>query len=240
MKYKTIISFLIFAVISITVYLTVSTFFDLSRQRKNYGVTVLSPSVSFRNVKNYQSRNRITAPVYQNNIYNNNSSASGLTPVAIGSQTLARTSGSVKPNTFNSEQANGAISGSTYSGTTSAPSNGNSSGFVMSFVTGSRSSRTATTSNPGMLALSETKSSSSPTYEPFSGGTSGLPDPGGNADDSCEDDIVFLPVSDGLPFLIFLTLIYALIKFLRDKVNSQRLYTKTLYTPGLNTEGDNK
>lgn len=240
MNYKTIISFLIFAVISIIVYLTVSTFFDLSRERRNYGVTVLSPSVSFKNVKNYQPRNHVTPPQYLNN--NINTSINSSRGALSSTQTLSGTTSAINPKTYNSTQTNGSAIGGSYSkSTTSSNGNGNISGQMMpSVISGVRSNRSNATSPSGMIALQETKSSSSPTYEPFSGGTSGLPDPGGNADDSCEDDIVFLPVSDGLPFLIFLTLIYALIKFLKDKVNSQRLYVKTPYTPGLNTEGGNE
>jgi len=46
-------------------------------------------------------------------------------------------------------------------------------------------------------------------------GNVGAPDPGGNYDDSCEDDIVFIPVPDGLFFMIFLSFMYALLKFFR-------------------------
>jgi hypothetical protein len=82
--------------------------------------------------------------------------------------------------------------------------------------------------SPGRLSVSETGqasvaygsgslkdnrfSSTAPLYEPFSGGGAGIPDPGGNIDNSSDDDIVFLPVPDGLYYLIFLGLIYALIK----------------------------
>ena len=51
-------------------------------------------------------------------------------------------------------------------------------------------------------------------------GNVGAPDPGGNYDDSCEDDIVFIPVPDGLFFMIFLSFLYAvwkIISFQRKK-----------------------
>ena len=63
-----------------------------------------------------------------------------------------------------------------------------------------------------------------PVEEPFSGSISpGLPDPGGNIDDSCEDDIVFLPVPDGLWYIIFLSFIYALIKVFRGKLKEKKV-----------------
>lgn len=63
-----------------------------------------------------------------------------------------------------------------------------------------------------------------PVEEPFSGSISpGLPDPGGNIDDSCEDDIVFLPVPDGLWYMIFLSCIYALIKIFRGRLKGKRV-----------------
>lgn len=242
MNYKTIISFLIFAVISIVAYLTISTIFDLSQERRNYGVTVLSPSVSFKNVKNYQPGNHVTTPSYQHN--NIISTPKGSSPgVLSNSQTLGVTTTNIDSKIYNTDQKNGSITGGSYlKSTTSSNGNGNIAGQMMpSIHSGGRNNRSTAGSASGMIALKETKSSASPTYEPFSGGgTAGLPDPGGNADDSCEDDIVFLPVSDGLPFLIFLTLIYILIKIFRDKITSQRLYAKTSYTSsGLKTKRGN-
>lgn len=225
MTNKALISFLFLAVIT-AVYLTISTFYDKSEGNRSYGVTVISPSVSFNHLKAFQPKAREVNSDYSQKNLSMQTFPSGNLDV----QSPKRTINAVNTGLSNNVQSYGQTMGNQNSGNSSSPGGGNG-GLALLSTSGRRTNNNnSAASSNSLMAYQDKKSSLSPTYEPFSGGgTVGLPDPGGNADDSCDEDLVFLPVPDGLPFLIILSLIYALIKFFGDKRNMQRLSVKTLH-----------
>lgn len=232
MNNKALISFLFIAVIT-AVYLTISTFYDKSEVNRSYGVTVISPSVSFNHLKAFQPKaSEVNSDYSQKNISLQTFIPPGNNP-GIQSPKRAINAGNTS---LNNEQSYGLTMGNQRSGYSS--SGGGNAGMAILSAPGRRTNNNSASSSNSLIAYQDKKSSLSPSYEPFSGGgTVGLPDPGGNADDSCDEDLVFLPVPDGLPFLIILSLIYALIKFLGEKRNMQRLSLKTLKSRSVQKKG---
>ncbi|MEA4935031.1 MAG: hypothetical protein VB102_00170 [Paludibacter sp.] len=210
MNNKALISFLFLAVIT-AVYLTISIFYDRSEVNRNYGTTVISPSVSFNHLKAFQPKAReVNSDYSQKNLNMQPFLPSG--NFNMQSSKIAINAGNVETN--NNAQLYGQTFDSQNPRSSSQPG-GNATGIAFLGTSGRRTNGNGASSNTaGALAYQDRKSSLSPSYEPFSGGgTVGLPDPGGNADGSCDEDLVFLPVPDGLHFMIFLTLVYALLKF---------------------------
>jgi hypothetical protein len=232
MRNRIFISFLALAGIAFAIYLTINTFYD-SLQEDSYGVVVYTPPVTSQQIEPYKPNNR------------NLGRASGssqptinlqepLTPSLYQPQTSTRQMGRSTPSSTIEDNSN-ALSQSTWS---NQPDNASStgSGGVLTMPSG-RSGRSS--SNGGNLASSSapsygrttslgstsstggnSKYSAPAEYKPFSEGNVGAPDPGGNFDDSCDDDIVFIPVPDGLFFMIFLSFLYAvwkIISFQRKK-----------------------
>lgn len=222
MNHKTLISFLLFMIVLVIAYFAIITVNQSSTQ-EGYGVTVLTPSVSYENFKPFRSksanRNR-EYPQVQNNIQ----------PSLSQGSMLSSTSGSVKngsiPAVGERNYAYGQSSynqHATHAASSSARSGG---GSTLSGGTTGMTSFRATTRNSasGITSSKDSRPYAASPEEPFSGSISpGLPDPGGNSDDSCEDDIVFLPVPDGLWYMIFLSFIYALIKIFRGRLKEKRV-----------------
>ena len=232
MNNKALISFLFLAVIT-AVYLTISTFYDKSEVTRSYGVTVISPSVSFNHLKAFQPKaSEVNSDYSQKNLSMQTFLPSGNLSMQSPKRAINNGIAGLSNNVQSYGQTMGGNQGSGYSS-----SGGGNAGMAMLSVAGRRTNNNNSASSSSLIAYQDKKSSLSPTYEPFSGGGSGLPDPGGNADDSCDEDLVFLPVSDGLPFLIILSLIYALIKFLGDKRDMQRLSVKTTRARSVQKKG---
>jgi hypothetical protein len=215
MNIKTLISFLAFMVVVAIVYLTINTVFELSRQDM-YGVKFSSSSVSTVQFKSYQPKGLNYAATSQSmgriNTQQSFSSETLLPQMSVSGR-RSETRGTINPNGFGSFNQQGFVGQNTLP---SALSSGDSSSGIQFSRTSGRIStneRAQASAAYGSGSFNENRfSSAAPLYEPFSSGGAGIPDPGGNIDDSCDDDIVFLPVPDGLYFLIFLGLIYALIK----------------------------
>lgn len=222
MNHKTLISFLLFMIVLVIAYFAIITVNQSSTQ-ESYGVTVLTPSVSYENIKPFRSKNTNRKNQYPQ-VRNN------MQPSLSQSSMLSSTSGNVKNASIQSvnerkyaygqssynQHATPAVSSSTRSGGVSTLSGG----------TGGMSSFRATTRNSssGNISSKDSRPYAASPEEPFSGSISpGLPDPGGNSDDSCEEDVVFLPVPDGLWYMIFLSFIYALIKLFRGKLKEKKV-----------------
>lgn len=232
MNNKALISFLFIAVVT-AVYLTISTFYEKSEVNRTYGVTVISPSVSFNHLKAFQPKAReVNSDYSQKNL-----NMQGFPPLgSLNMQTPKKNVNTGSSGLNNNVQFYEQTMGNQNSGYTSA--SGGSINTALLSTSGRRTNNNnSVSSSNSLLAYQDKKSSLSPTYEPFSGGGSGLPDPGGNADDSCDEELVFLSVPDGLPFLIFLSLMYFLIKFLGDKRIMQRLSAKILHARCVQKEG---
>lgn len=232
MNNKALISFLFLAVIT-AVYLTISTFYDKSKVNRSYGVTVISPSVSFNHLKAFQpNASEVNSDYSQKNLSMQSFIPAG-NNLSMQSPRRAINTGNTG---LSNEQSYGQAIGNQNSRSSSSGGGGNA-GMSILTAPGRRTNNNSASSSNSLIAYQDKKSSLSPTYEPFSGGgTVGLPDPGGNVDDSCDEDLVFLPVPDGLPVLIILALIYALIKFFGDKRNMQRLSVKTLHERSVQKE----
>lgn len=235
MNNKILISFLALAVIVVAIYLTISTFYEKSMEN-SYGIKGLTPPVSFNNIRSsrpkiqnssaYQMQNINTQAPLSSTAFHSQTSTNGVGLVAKGMGSNNRSYQSVAGN------LQPGVSTSSDIGVIGKPirraSEGSFSGNLLPGVAGKTSNKTSTASSSGLMAYNGNKSTSPSSYVPFSeGGSSGTPDPGGNADDSCDDDIVFIPVPDGLNFLIFLSLSYALLILVRIKKNKQRLSVKT-------------
>jgi len=216
MNIKTLISFLAFMVVVVIVYLTINTVFELSRHDM-YGVKFSSSSVSTVQFKSYQPKGlKYAAPPSQSMARINTQqsfSSETLLPQMSVSGRRPEISGVVNSNSVGTFHQQGFVSRNTLPSASS--SGGSASAMLFPGTTGriSTNERAQTSVAYGSGSLKDNRfSSAAPLFEPFSGGGAGIPDPGGNIDNSCDDDIVFLPVPDGLYFLIFLGLIYALIK----------------------------
>jgi len=236
MNNKILISFLALTVILVTVYLTISTFYETSLKESS-GITGLTPPVSFNQIRSSRPQIRKSSSTYQMENINMQTPPSSM---ALHSQSTKRQIGvvgeNIGSNISSSQSATGSMqsgySTSSGIGVNSKPiprtSGGSFSSTLSPGVIGKTSNKSSAEYSSGSIAFNGTKSSSQSSYVPFSeGGSTGTPDPGGNVDDSCEDDIVFIPVPDGLPFLIFLSLAYALLILFRVKKNKQRLSIKT-------------
>lgn len=237
MNNKILISFLALTVILVTVYLTISTFYETSLE-KSYGIKGLTPPVSLNHLGSSRPQIRKSSSAYQMGNVNIQAPPSSM---ALQSQSSSHQIGVIGESTGSNNSSSQSSTGSMPSGystslgigVTSKPipraSGGSFSSTLFPGATGKTSNKTSMAYSSGSMAFNGTKSTSRSSYVPFSeGGSTGAPDPGGNADDSCEDDIVFIPVPDGLPFLIFLSIAYALFIFVRVKKNNQRFSEKTL------------
>lgn len=217
MNNKTLISFLALMVVVIIAFLAISTFNETSWER-SYDVTVLRPSTSYQNFKSFQPKGRKNSSAYpQVKISPQNPFTSeSFLPQA------------TKENTEIIGMLNSGGVRSSYRQSPSALSSGSASGmfFPESSSRGSLNTtgKNAITSSPGVSSTQGIKPYASNSNELFSGAISpGLPDPGGNIDNSGDDDIVFLPVPDGLFFMIFLSFIYALIKLIRANLKGKSI-----------------
>ncbi|OJV42557.1 MAG: hypothetical protein BGO29_11810 [Bacteroidales bacterium 36-12] len=214
MNKRNLISFLALLVVAAIVYFTISTFYETT-QEGSYGVTILSPSKNFDGFKSYQSKGRhsnrgrssllsSSSPSIQSSNFSTNTSVgvSDNSP-ALGNSPL---SSSYKPS---SKQNNT---------NTSSNSVGNS-GFYASSRSGNQStagsvaSGSIPTSNISKPFGENNTRFAAPPYT----GTTSLPDPGGDPDDECIDDVIFLPVPDGFWFLISLALMYTIFTFIKIK-----------------------
>lgn len=223
MNHKTLISFLLFMIVLVIAYFAIITVNQSSTQ-ESYGVTVLTPSVSYENIKPFRSKNtnrKNQYPQVRNNMQPSLSQSSILS---------STTSGNVKNGSIQAVgERNYAYGQSSYNqhATLTASSTARSGGAsTLSGGTAGMTSFRATTKNSssGITSTKDSRPYAAPSEEPFSGSISpGLPDPGGNSDDSCEDDIVFLPVPDGLWYMIFLSFIYALIKIFRGRLKEKKV-----------------
>lgn len=224
MNHKTLISFLIFMIVLVIAYFAIITV-DQSSTQESYGVTVLTPSASYKNFKPFRSKSTNKSSEYPQ-------VRSNIQPSLTQGSMLSSSSGSIKKGsiatvegkryTYGQSRYNQhATPGTSLSGTS------NAGGTLSSGGTVNRTSlRTpARGSSSGLMSSNSSRPPyAAPSEEPFSGSISpGLPDPGGNIDDSCEDDIVFLPVPDGLWYMIFLSFIYALIKVFRGKLKEKKV-----------------
>lgn len=222
MNHKTLISFLLFMIVLVIAYFAIITVNQSSTQ-ESYGVTVLAPSVSYEKFKPFRSkstnRNR-EYPQVRNNIQPSLSQGSMLSSTSVSVK-----NGSI-PAVGERKYAYGQSSYNQHA-TPAASSTARSGGVntLSGGTTGMTSFRATTrNSSSGITSTKDSRPYAVPSEEPFSGSISpGLPDPGGNSDDSCEDDIVFLPVPDGLWYMIFLSFIYALIKIFRGRLKEKRV-----------------
>ena len=218
MNIKTIISFLTFMVVVVIAFLVISTSYETTRQ-ESYGSTILAPAVSYRNFKSFRpsasSGRNVTYPQLRPNTQTPFASQGFLPQTAPGKG--AENTVMLSESSMKSSYRQGSYN---LHSTSSTPSLArSSSGMLMSGTTGRGSANTPSTSSAavssGLMSSRDVRPFGAPSNQPFSGGISpGLPDPGGNLDDSCDDDIVFLPVPDGLWYMIFLSMIYALIKLI--------------------------
>lgn len=221
MNHKTLISFLLFMILLVIAYFAIITVNQSSTQ-ESYGVTVLSPSVSYENFKPFRSKSASRNSVYPQ-VKNNMQSS-----LSQGSM-LSYTSGSVNNGTIATVDEKKYTYGQSQYNQHATPAASSSArsgiGSLSGGNTGNTSLRTpARSSSLGMMSSKDSRPYAAPSGEPFSGSISpGLPDPGGNGDDSCEDDIVFLPVPDGLWYMLFLSFIYALIKIFRGRLKEKRV-----------------
>jgi hypothetical protein len=245
MNNKILISFLTLMVILVAVYLTISTLYETSNEN-SYGMRSLTPPVSFNQIKASRPQMRGSSSAYQMESINMQTPVSSMAPT---SQSSRNQIGVIGGNIGSINRSSRLVTGSMQSapssssgiGVISKPirrsSEGGFSNTLFPGASGKTSNRNSAAYSSGSMAINGTKSSTPSSYVPFSeGGTTGAPDPGGNADDECEDDIVFIPVPDGLPFLIFLSIAYALFIFVRVKRNNQRLSEKTLQKSFLEIE----
>lgn len=225
MKNRTFISFIALTVVAVIVYLAISTLYDSSYREDNYSEKLIYHPVSYDNFKSFRaskSGNKSSVQMVSNNNkqvsyssgqfhaneFSQNREVPGVVGVKNGKKYLKPVYNVTNtPNSSSSTTSDGIsggmlAAGSTYS--TTLPVN--------------RLSKSSLSSSYGTTSNRNDKNSTSAQYQPFSENNSGVPDPGGNDDDSCEDDVVFLPVPDGLPFLILLSLVYALLKLFGKKV----------------------
>lgn len=222
MNTKILISFLALAVILATVYLTISTLYETSLE-KSYNTSAFAPPVSYNHIKK-SSRPSIGKAATSNQFESINvqalpsaslQSSTTKSGVEVGSREISyknpsnqRTIGNLQPG----------FSASSGIGLTRKPlpraSGGSYSSNMSLGLSGRTMNKESASTSSGSLAFNNNKFSATPSYEPFSGGA-GTPDPGGNIDDSGDDDIVFIPVPDGLPYLILLSLLYAMFKLIK-------------------------
>jgi hypothetical protein len=222
MNHKTLISFLLFMIVLVIAYFAIITVKQSSTQG-SYGVTVLTPSVSYENFKPFRSKNTNRKNQYPQ-VRNN------MQPSLSQGSMLSSTSRNVKNGSIPAVgERNYAYGQSSYNrhATPAASSTARSGGVsTLSGGTAGMTTFRATTrsSSSGTISSKDSRPYAVSPEEPFSGSISpGLPDPGGNSDDSCEDDIVFLPVPDGLWYMIFLSFIYALIKIFRGRLKEKKV-----------------
>lgn len=196
-----------------------------SSTQDSYGVTVLTPSAPYENFKPFRSKSSNKNSVYpqtRNNIQ----------PSLSQGSMLSSTTGTYKTDNRTNTEGNRYTYGQSYYNQHSTPTATATTG--RSSTSGTLS--TGTTVNAPVKSMAKgtsmtrmssgnTRPFGAPSDDPFSDNISpGLPDPGGNSDDSCEDDIVFLPVPDGLWYMIFLSIIYALFKLLGERSKRKSIF----------------
>lgn len=228
MNKRNLISFLALLVVAAIVYFTISTFYE-TVQEESYGVTILSPSKNFNGFKSYQSKGRhsnrgrssllsSSSPSLQSSNFPTNTSVG----VSDNSPTLGNSplSSSYKPSN-KQQKTNASNNGVGNSGFYASSRSGNQS------TAGSVASGSIPTSNISKPFGENNTRFAAPPYT----GTTSLPDPGGDPDDECIDDVIFLPVPDGFWFLISLALMYLLLIFV--KTNKQEIITISSKFKGL-------
>ncbi len=223
MRNKLFISFLAFAGISFAIYLTISTFYDTLEGE--YGsIEMYAPAASGGEMKPYKPNNR--------SLGSSSSGSFGLSdPLA---PSLYKPNNRTPRNNQNYTYSNDGyltdppIVGSNGNHANSNTPIGANPGLILIPGSSGRATGGGGTSNDNMAYggsnmgnYSNSNNSnyrglpSDQEYKPFAGNEVGAPDPGGNFDDSCDDDIIFIPVPDGLHFMISLSFLYALLKFFR-------------------------
>lgn len=224
MKNRTFISFIALTVVAVIVYLAISTLYDSSYREDNYSEKLIYHPVSYDNFKSFRaskSGNKSSVQMVSNNNkqvsyssgqfhaneFSQNREVPGVVGVKNGKKYLKPVYNVTNtPNSSSSTTSDGISGGMLASGSAS------------STLPVNRLSKSSLSSSYSTASNGNNKNSTAAQYQPFSENNSGVPDPGGNDDDSCEDDVVFLPVPDGLPFLILLSLVYALLKLFGKKV----------------------
>ncbi|MDO9633754.1 MAG: hypothetical protein Q7J05_01760 [Paludibacter sp.] len=241
MNNNKLISFLALAVILIVVYSVISMFYGTSEE-KSYNITAYAPPVSLKHIKSSRPRVVNTTSSYQSEgvnmqaqstsaVLQNSASKPG---VEVGSKTISYNKPSNQVTVGSQQSGFSAYSGV---GVTRKPLPRASVGSFTSSMPLGISGRTtlnqqSTATSSGSLAFNGSKYSA-PSYEPFSGGGPGIPDPGGFFNDSDDEDIVFIPVPDGLLYLIFLSILYAMFKLVVVKRNLQLSFIRNLFAKSL-------
>lgn len=222
MNHKTLISFLLFMIVLVIAYFAIITVNQSSTQ-EGYGVTVLTPPVSYENFKPFRSKSTNRGGTEYPQVRSN------VSPSFSRENMLSSASGSVKNGSIPTVEGKKYAYGQSYYNQHATPAASSSAtsgaGTLAGGTAGMTAIRaTARSSSSGVMSSKDSRPYATPAEEPFSGGISpGLPDPGGNIDDSCEEDVVFLPVPDGLWYMIFLSFIYAFVKIFRARLKEKRV-----------------
>jgi hypothetical protein len=230
MNNKTLISFLALMVVAVIVYFAISTFHDSTSRNNYYSEKLLTNPVSYKNFKSYRADGKGKPSSVQMIAKNDAQTAfsSGMINNQNHSTRNTETTGvpginSVKSGTqpaFNNQYSMNTPSSTNEGGTSGMMA----SGSTLNRVSINNTGKTSTISSQSRTTNSGSRLSSNPQFQPFSeSNISGVPDPGGNADDSCEDDIVFIPVPDGLWYMILLSFVYGMIKLFRVKLKAMSL-----------------
>ena len=227
MKNRSFISFIALTVVAVIVYFAISTLYDSSYRENDYSEKLIYHPVSYKNLKSFnasKSGNKSSVQMLSNNNvqvsyssgqfhaneFLQNREVPGVVGVKNGKKYLQPV--------YNIKNSAYSSSSTTTDGTSGGMLASGSASSTLPVNKLSESSLSSLSSSYSTASNGNNKNSTAAQYQPFSENNSGVPDPGGNDDDSCEDDVVFLPVPDGLPFLILLSLVYALLKLFGKKV----------------------
>ncbi|GAB1415685.1 hypothetical protein MASR2M117_10910 [Paludibacter sp.] len=227
MNTKNLISFIALLAVAAIVYFTISTY-NSTMQVEGYEVNILTLSKNFDGFKSYHSKgkssfNNVQRPLNESaasSQFNNNSikpsiGVSNNSPV-LGNSTLSPAYKS-KNNQQKSSNSGSNIGGGGFYASSRSSGQGSTGGSSSGLATSNISSPFGDKNTRFMAP-------------PYSGATS-VPDPGGDPDDECKDDVIFLPVPDGFWFLISLALTYFLFIFIKN--NKQEIITISSKLKGL-------